>query len=472
MIGQRVKGIQSLLITIQGALLVALFWLWMAGFLLLTTEGGAGNFDVFSNSYLIYCVVLLGGFWLDALLRGERKMELFESSLITKFRLTFRQTAVSLFALFMLLVLTKDRFLSRVFLASFLPGLYFMLLWTNHKMPQFLARKFFGGSRIERTLMIGKPEKCDRMKPWFERKEKFGIRCVGVLCEGNATETPQGLPILGLPQDIDRILKEKDITQVIMIDSPVEHQEMRKLIRPIQAHGSRLHILSSTADIIGHPIVIEKDEEFHFIALHEEPLENPANRTMKRLLDLCISIPVVVFILPVLTLIVWVLQCMQSRGPIFYKQTRARIQNDIFEILKFRTMSPDNTEMAKQATNGDDRIFPAGRWLRRMSIDEIPQFVNVLRGEMSVVGPRPHLIEHNRQFAEALQNYNSRAFVKPGITGLAQVRGFRGETKTMEDIKQRLESDLFYLENWSFFLDLVIIARTAWQVCFPPRTAY
>ena len=135
-------------------------------------------------------------------------------------------------------------------------------------------------------------------------------------------------------------------------------------------------------------------------------------------------------------------------------------------------MKVDHGETAKQATDHDDRIFPGGRFLRRFSIDEVPQFLNVIHGEMSVIGPRPHLIEHNKHFAEALENYHSRAFVKPGITGLAQVRGFRGETKTMEDIEHRLESDLIYLENWSLLLDIGILWRTVLQVCFPPRTAY
>jgi len=128
-------------------------------------------------------------------------------------------------------------------------------------------------------------------------------------------------------------------------------------------------------------------------------------------------------------------------------------------------------DLTRQATAGDARVFPAGRWLRRFSLDEMPQFLNVLRGEMSVVGPRPHLVEHNLHFAEVLSSYPLRTFIKPGITGLAQVRGFRGEARTREDISARLQSDLVYLENWSLSLDLGIILRTLWQMIRPPRTA-
>jgi lipopolysaccharide/colanic/teichoic acid biosynthesis glycosyltransferase len=134
-------------------------------------------------------------------------------------------------------------------------------------------------------------------------------------------------------------------------------------------------------------------------------------------------------------------------------------------------MHSSNHEPAKQAIVGDGRIFAAGRFLRRFSVDELPQFLNVLFGEMSVVGPRPHLVEHNHQFAKLLSEYHIRSYVKPGITGLAQVRRFRGQVVKSADIEARLESDLVYVENWSLALDCSIILRTFWQLVFPPATA-
>ena len=134
--------------------------------------------------------------------------------------------------------------------------------------------------------------------------------------------------------------------------------------------------------------------------------------------------------------------------------------------MKFRTMRTDHTEAARQASANDERIFPAGRWLRRFSIDELPQFLNVLKGEMSLVGPRPHLVSHNQHFAQQMKRYQIRAFVKPGMTGLAQLRGFRGEVRTPDDIRSRLESDISYMEDWQLSLDILIIFRTALQVVF------
>jgi putative colanic acid biosynthesis UDP-glucose lipid carrier transferase len=205
------------------------------------------------------------------------------------------------------------------------------------------------------------------------------------------------------------------------------------------------------------------------ISLRTEPLENPFNRFLKRTFDIAISLPVVIFILPVLSPIVWLFQIFQSPGRLFYWQTRAGLGNRKFQILKFRTMHGDHGAEARQARKNDSRVYPAGRWLRKLSLDEFPQFVNVLLGDMSVVGPRPHLVQHNKEFEKELSQYNIRSFVKPGITGLAQVRGFRGETLTRADLTNRIESDLYYIENWTFTLDIVIVFRTFWHMIRPPE---
>jgi putative colanic acid biosynthesis UDP-glucose lipid carrier transferase len=177
-------------------------------------------------------------------------------------------------------------------------------------------------------------------------------------------------------------------------------------------------------------------------------------------------------VFPVFTLIVWVAQRLQSPGPLLHVQPRAGIQNRQFNIYKFRTMRPDHDQLTRQATDDDERVYPLGKWFRRLSIDELPQFWNVLRGDMSIVGPRPHLLEHNKQFSQLMENYHVRAFVKPGITGLAQVRGFRGEARNNADIQNRVACDIEYLENWNLSLECGIILRTFAQLIVPPRTAY
>jgi len=240
----------------------------------------------------------------------------------------------------------------------------------------------------------------------------------------------------------------------------------------LERHGVRLLILNNLEEKLHHPICYLEDDGHNFIGLRKEPLESPLNRISKRILDIVIALPVVIFLLPPVALLVWLIQKMNSAGPLLLRQKRAGLQNNQFEILKFRTMHVNNPSDTRQASRDDVRIYRGGRALRRFSIDELPQFWNVLQGDMSLVGPRPHLIEHNEQFARVIANFPIRMVVKPGITGLAQVRGFRGEARTAEAIAHRLESDLEYLENWRLTLDLIIIARTTVQMVAPPKTAY
>jgi lipopolysaccharide/colanic/teichoic acid biosynthesis glycosyltransferase len=224
-------------------------------------------------------------------------------------------------------------------------------------------------------------------------------------------------------------------------------------------------------DRFGHPVTQYEDQGLYLIGLREEPLENPFNRATKRLLDIAISLPVVVFILPILTAIVWLCQRVQSSGPIFYLQARPGSHNRPFNILKYRTLHVDNPDVNRLPAAGDRRLYPAGRLMRKRSLDELPQFLNVLRGDMSVVGPRPHLWAHNDLFPTIFNKAYVRSFVKPGITGLAQVRGLRGQMRCEEDVVRRMQADIHYLENWSFWLDCWLILRTALQLVFPLRTA-
>ncbi|PYL02606.1 MAG: hypothetical protein DME32_06040 [Verrucomicrobia bacterium] len=233
-----------------------------------------------------------------------------------------------------------------------------------------------------------------------------------------------------------------------------------------------LIILSDLEETLRHPVIHFEDGGFRFMALREEPLENPLNRFAKRLIDIIVSGFVLLFVFPIAAIVIWITQRLQSPGSLFHNQVRAGIQNRRFTIYKFRTMRPDGGRVADQARDHDDRIYPLGRFFRKFSIDEIPQFWNVLRGEMSIVGPRPHLLEHNAEFARVMAGYNIRAFVKPGITGLAQVRGFRGEARDNSAIENRVACDLEYLENWNLSLEIGIILRTVAQLFLPPQTAY
>jgi lipopolysaccharide/colanic/teichoic acid biosynthesis glycosyltransferase len=257
-----------------------------------------------------------------------------------------------------------------------------------------------------------------------------------------------------------------------MLDLPMAPEQIVALGNLCDKMGVRLFIVNDLEDKLHRSVLFLEDDGFHFLAFRQEPLECPIGRMMKRAFDIAIALPVVLFVLPLTSLAVWLCHRVQSPGPLFFTQRRTGKYNQEFQILKYRTMHVDHGDEARQATEDDCRVFRTGRWMRKLSLDELPQFVNVLRGEMSVVGPRPHFVDHDELFGEIANFYRVRSFIKPGITGLAQVRGLRGEARRDQDLIDRIHSDLYYLENWSLLLDWVIIVRTAWHVVFPPKSAY
>jgi putative colanic acid biosynthesis UDP-glucose lipid carrier transferase len=330
----------------------------------------------------------------------------------------------------------------------------------------------FKNERVEKTLLIGSTEKARQLRGWLRRKAEIGLRAVGLLSDESVEKTDDGIPVLGTAEEIERVVRERGITQVILLEFPLFTEINRNIIRVCDQLGVRLLIVSDLEEKLRHPVTHFEDDGFRFIGLREEPLENPLNRFFKRAIDIAIALPVMLIVFPVLTVIIWLAQRLQSPGPLFHVQTRAGMQNRRFPIYKFRTMHSEHGDLARQASDGDERIYPLGKWFRKLSVDEIPQFWNVLRGEMSIVGPRPHLIEHNNQFSQLMANYHVRTFVKPGITGLAQVRGYRGEARSSSDIEKRVACDIEYLENWNLSLECGIILRTCAQLVVPPPSAY
>ncbi|WP_437920223.1 exopolysaccharide biosynthesis polyprenyl glycosylphosphotransferase [Sphingobacterium sp. LRF_L2] len=205
---------------------------------------------------------------------------------------------------------------------------------------------------------------------------------------------------------------------------------------------------------------------------HEESLSTMENRIKKRLVDLLISGFVIVFILSWMIPIIGLIIKIQSPGPIFFKQPRSGRNNKTFGCYKFRSMVVNKESGDKQATKGDRRITPIGAFLRKTNLDEFPQFLNVFLGQMSVVGPRPHMLSHTEHYSRLIQHYMVRQFVKPGITGWAQVNGYRGETKDPELMAKRVEFDIEYMSNWSAMLDFKIVCMTAINMIRGEKNAY
>lgn len=204
---------------------------------------------------------------------------------------------------------------------------------------------------------------------------------------------------------------------------------------------------------------------------HEEPLLDPTNKMIKRTFDICFSLVVCILMLPFVPIIALIIK-IQSPGPIIFKQKRTGLHGRTFNCYKFRSMHVNKNADMEQATKNDPRKFPFGNFMRKTNIDELPQFFNVLKGDMSIVGPRPHMLHHTDIYSKLIGKYMVRHFSKPGITGLAQVTGYRGETKELWQMEERVKRDIWYIENWSFWLDVKIILMTIKSIFVHDSNAY
>jgi putative colanic acid biosynthesis UDP-glucose lipid carrier transferase len=475
MLGERSIGIRTLSLLSLLVLVALSFWGW-----LFIWEPGLFFDHAALERYVLYNEFLLIGILFG--LGGKRHAEGPHQELALAARRSTRQAILGLFCVFFVVFVIQDIAISRSFFLSYIPALYVTLLFSNLLVPKALAKWAFSGDREERIALAGTLEQASQFKPWLERKSVLGLRTIGVVCpqasngngaNGNGAHgngTP--FPVLGPLEQVGEILQKSAITQLIVLDLSLGSDRLRSLTQLCESAAVRLVALHDLNNYFNHTTTTFEDDGVRFIGLREEPLESPVNRFVKRVLDLAISLPVVVLILPLTTLMVWVLHRWQSPGPVFFKQTRVGMMGHPFQMIKYRTMHANYGDDSRQASKEDPRVYPAGRWLRRLSLDELPQFLNVLRGEMSVVGPRPHLETHEEVWVRVMRRYVIRRFIRPGITGWAQVHGFRGEIHSEKDIQKRVEADIYYLENWSLSLDLLIILKTIVQFVVPTKSAY
>ncbi len=467
MIANRVRGLNILHCVLQGVMVLVLFWVWRT--LVFFFEHTTVGFQ--THRYVAYSLCIAASFFLDfgrSKLMGRNLQHL---DMVRNHALSLARTFAIAGSLLFFLVAFKDQTISRLFLFSFMPVLYGALFLSNRLWPRRLATYFFGGQHEEPTVLIGSSRNASKLGPWLERKACYGVRSTGIITDEPLDEAA-GLPVLGKISEIAEILRESHPTQVILLDLPGSPGDIADLGNLCDKLGIRLLIVNDLEDKLHRSIKFAEDDGVQFISFRQEPLECPFGRVAKRLVDVSIALPVVLFVLPVTTFIVWLFQRMQSPGPLLFFQDRNGREHRVFRIIKYRTMHVNHGREGDQAVKGDSRIYAAGKWFRKLSVDELPQFINVLRGDMSIVGPRPHFVDHDVLFGEIANFYRVRSFIKPGITGLAQVRGLRGEAMKEQDIVERTHSDLYYLENWSLALDGVIIFKTVRQVFMPPKTAY
>ena len=389
------------------------------------------------------------------------------------------QTIIIAFLVFATVYATKDKSTSRQFVGVLLSSYWPTLLISNFLIPVLLREFFQGSERFKSTVLVGDPISINRLESWIFHYQRKGFLFKGLVTANDVSDgdldMKHRLSTLGSVYDLSEIIDKEKVSRIVVVTDSRMASWLPQVIESSYKKGCRVLIHNPFSDYLDLPIIPVEESGHSFFTFQNEPLENPFNQVMKRLVDLLISLPVVVFLLPVMTLFIWLFQRAQSPGPIFFLQERVGRAGKNFTIFKYRSMRyvPDvDDRVEDQAKSDDDRIFPLGRFIRKFSIDEFPQFLNVLIGNMSIVGPRPFMPCHDRLFSDDFKAYRVRQYVKPGVTGPAQCRGLRGEVIDETSLNQRIEMDFYYVGNWSLWMDLEIIVRTGLQVIFPPKTAY
>jgi putative colanic acid biosynthesis UDP-glucose lipid carrier transferase len=371
------------------------------------------------------------------------------------------------FGMFSILLITFLYFLDTVFIPVFhveikilVWGLLFLSWRTLFAyLINFLRRR---GMNYRKVIIVGNGQPAREMIRFFQKHPELGYRLQGVFSDEKAFSMPEF--VTGSVSDAKAYALEQKIDEIYCSLSGLQVDQVTDLLNFADNNLIRFKVIPDFRGFLSRKITIDFYDLIPVISMRKEPLQNTLNRIVKRAFDIVFSLLVILLVFPFALLVFAPLIKLSSRGPIFFKQLRSGRNNVEFYCYKFRTMRVNDQADSLQASKGDVRITKIGAFLRKTSLDELPQFYNALIGNMSVVGPRPHMLRHTEEYSKLIDKFMVRQLVKPGVTGWAQVHGYRGDTRNSLLMEKRVEYDVWYLENWSLLLDIKIVVITAWQV--------
>ena len=469
MLGNRVRGLWNVYHCILAVVLTGLYWIFLIAISPIIQGRSVANYQPF----ILYNLAAIVGLIIAAIRNRSNAATLLAGGFLNYHTLALKQTVSIGVVLLLTLALGMEaefRHMRIALLFAFLGSVYLVFLICHFLIPQRLADQLFADEHEQRTLLIGPVEKAREVNKWIIETRAFGFGLRGSPTESD-TEEGRILHVAGFSSEsvLERLIRDEGIRQVLLLELPRDRDVIDRIVATVRKAGVRLLVLDDLPEIFRHNISIYSLHNETFISLMDEPLEDPVNRILKRTTDILVTLPMVIFVLPPLCIFVKIVQAIESPGPLFHRETRSGFNNLPFRIFNFRT-TPTSTPHSPKSNDADR--YPIGLWLRRHSIDRFPEFLNVFLGGMSVVGPRPHRPMQNRRFSQVVEGYHCRTFAKPGITGLAQMSGYRGEVRNDEDVVERAKLDLKYIESWSLPLDFWIIFNTIPQLFIPPKTAY
>lgn len=409
-----------------------------------------------SDKYLFLLVIVNLSWLLIGLFFGifdYERASRFESVLSNLSKAIFVHALITSFLLFSL----KSNTFSFDYL-YYTFGLGYLILFIWRVFSVFLIKKYRRlGYNYKEIVIVGSAEKSTQLIKFFSNYE-HGYKLLAFFYTNSSSEK------LNCPcyhfDELDKFCKNNTVEEIYYSGSIYDEALLMNIIKFCDDNMIRLKITPDFSSFKQRKINIDLYGAIPIINLREEPLQDEFNRFVKRVFDIVFSLLVIITILSWLIPLVGIVIKLTSKGPVFFVQRRSGLDNKEFDCYKFRTMTLNGLSDIRQAYKDDPRITRFGNFLRRTSIDEMPQFFNTLIGNMSVVGPRPHMLKHTKNYSEIIDGYMVRQLVLPGITGAAQANGFRGETRNIKDMEDRVKYDVWYIENWSLFLDLKLISLT------------
>lgn len=323
----------------------------------------------------------------------------------------------------------------------------------------FMRRR---GLNYRQVIIVGNGQPAMDMQRYFANHPEVGYRLKGIFCD--QTTLLKKEQVVGSVKEAIAFAEAERIDEIYCSLSGLETQQVTELMECADRNLIRFKVIPDLRGLLNRKVEIDFYEMVPVLSMRNEPLQTAGNQIVKRSFDIIFSLLILLTVYPLFYLIFAPIIKISSPGPVFFKQLRSGRNNETFACWKFRTMQVNPDADTQQATSRDVRITRIGKFLRTTSLDELPQFYNVLTGKMSVVGPRPHMLKHTAEYSKIISKFMVRHLVKPGVTGWAQVNGLRGETKDPALMEKRVESDVWYLENWSLLLDIKIILLTIWQI--------
>jgi len=415
-----------------------------------------GLWSIFSNNFRLYDEFRSRNFAIEASILFKVILSLSISTIVFLF-------------------ISKDDGYSRFFVTIFSIIALFFLLIERAIFRRVLKYLRANGKNIRNILVVGAGEVGERLLYTIKENPNFGYRIFGFLDDEKKSFLNGNY--LGKIEDLDNVLRDNSIDDVIIALPNYAMDKIECVVRICEQHTTRVRIIPDYFKVLKERYDISMFGKFPIISVREDKVNELVWRFTKRILDLVITLISFIFLFSWIFPIISIFIKISSKGPIFFVQERWGRDNKRFKVIKFRSMVVESKDTDingkyKQATKDDPRITKIGAFLRKTNLDELPQFINVLIGDMSLVGPRPHPGPLNEESRDKVKQYMLRHLVKPGITGWAQINGYRGETKDIRLMEKRVEYDIWYIENWNIWLDIQIIYLTLWNMVKGDPNAY